>query len=159
MSKPTPQANQSFEIRTSQDYLEYLVCPSLGDFQTEHTSSRAAITCAIFVWHLHDWIWAEHKAAISNRLGIKSKRDFVCYLTNDCRELSVVQEIANGSKHFKSEKKEIRSTDLTSGFYQGLLALGTASHLTVELESQTVVFLEILKTCIQYWNDFLDRYL
>ena len=43
---------QSFDITNSRDYLEELLVPSVEELHKQPTSTRVAITAAIFCWHL-----------------------------------------------------------------------------------------------------------
>lgn len=151
------EANKSFEIRTAQEYLTQLVHESHNEFEQAHTSARAAITCALFTWHLHDWVWAQYKDSMSARFGFRDIAQFVSYLFEHCSSFTVIRGIANGSKHFDSDQEEIKSTKLQQGFAQGLAGLGTVSHLTVDVDGSMVVFIGELRKCVQFWDQFFQN--
>ncbi|HLG54639.1 MAG TPA: hypothetical protein VI485_04875 [Vicinamibacterales bacterium] len=91
----TDPATKSFEIRTAHQYLDGLLRPAHGDFLKDALSPRKAITCAIFAWHLRDWIWAQYKREFQVTLHLKELADFDRYLFANCPELELIQEIAN----------------------------------------------------------------
>ena len=74
-------------------------------------------------------------------------------MRNELKTFGVVFEIANGSKHLNNrEDDKIKITELEHGFATGLLlALGTASHLTVDKN----IFVNILSECVAFWQNFL----
>ena len=97
--------SKSFDIRTAQQFLDYLVREACEDAQGDQLSSRPAIAAAIFCWHLPEWVWAEHKTTLTTRLCLRTKDDLVQYLLVNCPEFEVIQGIANASKHFHSQQK------------------------------------------------------
>jgi hypothetical protein len=74
---------------------------------------------AVTAWHITDWLWAssketrdlmrkrydvfddETKKGLRKGLGVFQDR-----IAEDCRELYLCREIANGSKHMRTEKRD-----------------------------------------------------
>jgi hypothetical protein len=150
--------SKSFDIRTAQQFLDYLVREAYDDAQGNQLSSRAAIAAAIFCWHLHEWVWAEHKTTLTTRFCIRTKDDLVQYLLVNCPEFEVIQGIANGSKHVHSQQKEPTSTTIGWAIF-GTLALWSYTALTVEFKGNTVKFLDVLRACLEYWDTLFQKYL
>lgn len=146
-------AYKTFEVRTARDYFELLVSQSFEDFKNDNLSSKAAIVCAVFTWHLHEWIWAQSGARVKTIPGISKLRDFQNFLFNECPAFLILAEVANGSKHFDSDRKSIKSTELKHGFYS--LIGTTESHLTVKTETELHFFDHILDKSVQYWDTFI----
>ena len=124
-------AKKSFDIFSAHDYLDELVRPTYADFIKDALSSRKAITCVVFAWHLNDWIWAQHKTELQKNPGLKEKRDYIQFLFEMCPELEVLQDLANGSKHFKSDRSTVKDTKLSHGHASGFLLALPQSHLIV----------------------------
>ena len=63
----------------------------------------AAINCFLSLYHLHEWVWArwlKQRQDIQTKLGIrKDKRDFIAWLDTNCPRFTLLQELANGTKH------------------------------------------------------------
>lgn len=112
-------AEKSFEIHTARNYLDELLRPAYEDFTKDALSNRKAIACVIFAWHLHDWVWAQYKTELQVNLGLKTKADYDHYLFAECPELVVLQDLANGAKHFKSNRSTVAGTKLGSQFCFG----------------------------------------
>jgi hypothetical protein len=148
---------KSFDISNSKEYLEQLLTPSVEELAKEPTSSRLAIQAAISCWHLHDWVWAEHKTHLRATLGFQSKDDFVVYLLANCAAFEAIQGIANGSKHLRSEQQEPRSTTRQWAVF-GSLALWNYTSLDVEFKGNTVRFVDLLKECVDYWRVFFKHH-
>ena len=152
------QAEKSFEIRTAHDYLTELVHASYKEYVADQLSSRKAIGCAIFAWHLNEWVWAQHKAQLRVRLSLKKYEDYRRFLFTECPELKVIQDLANGSKHFQSDGSTVKNTKLSHGHLMGLLAL-TQSHLVVETGSGLNFANILLSKVMSFWDDFFKKHL
>ena len=150
--------SKSFDIRTAQQFLDYLVREACDDAQGDQLSSRSAIAAAIFCWHLHEWVWEEHKTTLTTRLRLRTRDDLVQDLLVNCPEFEVVQGIANASKHFHSQQKEPTSTAKGWAIFD-TLALWSYTDLTVEFKGNTVKFLDVLRACLKYWDTLFQRYL
>lgn len=59
-------------------------------------SSGKAVACAIFAWHVVEWIYKDFPNMASN---YKSKTDYQFAMKSICQSLQYIQDIANGSKH------------------------------------------------------------
>lgn len=156
----THTATKSFEIRTAREYLDELLRPAHADFMQDALSSRKAIACVIFAWHLHDWVWAQHKKMLKTKLDLKNKDpDYVNFLFKECPELKVLQELATGSKHFHSDYSDVDGTELTHGFVGSLYPPFTQSRLTVKT-GETLHFTDcLLDKVVDFWNGFFAQHL
>jgi len=152
-------AKKSFDIFSAHDYLEQLLRPAYTDFIKDALSSRKAITCVVFAWHLNDWIWAQHKTEIQKNLGLKGKKDYIQFLFEKCPELEVLQDLANGSKHFKSDRSTVKDTELSHGHASGLLLAFTQSHLIVKTNKETYFIEKLLEKVLADWDHFFASYL
>jgi hypothetical protein len=153
------QAEKSFEIRTAHDYLKELLHASYKEYMADQLSSRKAIGCVIFAWHLHDWVWAQHKPQLQARFGLTKKTDYLSFLITQCPELEVIQDLANGSKHFKSDRPTVKNTKLSHGHPMGLLLALTQSRLVVETGSGLNFANSLLSKVMSFWDDFFKKYL
>jgi hypothetical protein len=157
-------ASKSFDIRTARDYLDQLVHQTQKDLQGDPGSTRTAIAAAIFCWHLHDWVWAQHinknkELQAKLQLAGDRKENWRNYLRNQCKELTAIEGIATGSKHVQADHKEPSST--TSGWVQKDFVNfdWVQTSLSVEFHGKSVQFTDILDTCVRYWDDFFQTHL
>jgi hypothetical protein len=141
-------AGKSFDIRTARDYLDQLVHQSQKDLRAD-PGPKTAIAAAIFCWHLHDWVWAQHKGLLLTKLGLKRIRGFVKFLLDNCEEFKAIEGIANGSKHVQAEQKEPSST--SGGWVQKDFVNfdWVQTSLSVEFRGKSVQFTDILDTCVK----------
>lgn len=153
----TERAANSFEIHTAREYLDGLVRPALDDFLTDTLSSRKAIACAIFTWHLRDWVWVQNKAELQNLFGVKKIGDFDSYLFTNCPSMVIIRNLATGSKHFKADGSAVQTTELAHGFPIGPSLLITQSHLTVKTETDLHFAEHLFENTVAYWEGFLTE--
>lgn len=149
----------TFKIKIFRQFLDEVVLPTLTDFEHNPTSDRHALICALTMWHLRDWAWAQHKDILKNKLGIKRLNEFDNHLFSTCPVFRVIQNVATGTKHVYCQNPEITDAKLRHRFIQGLLALGTVSHFTVDFNGKTVVFLDALREAAEYWKKFFVSYI
>ena len=140
-----------FDIKTSRDFYEKLL-EDLGDLQGHSASARHAINCAITAYHMHEWVWGDwlnKDYATWNKLGIRDKDTFVKWIDENEPWFRVVQDIANGSKHFNR------------GVSQQTKASGV-SDLDIEIDvdgKKSWIPADILiETVILFWKNFLLDY-
>lgn len=155
-------AGKSFDICTARDYLDQLVHHSCEDLAHDPASSKAGITAAIFCWHLHDWVWAEHKQLLRANLGLENDIDDFCrFLIEHCAELEVIQGVANGSKHFKTDPDQKEPTSTARGWVgPGWVAPGwVGMDLNIDFRGKNVQFMDILSACVKYWDEFFQAHL
>lgn len=98
------------KIDTYQDFMREIVEPDLGDFLADKSNLRRAWQCAGSLFHLHDWVYATHKAAIDakytflDRHGATQSASCNEHFANALGQLhpdfQLVRGIANASKHF-----------------------------------------------------------
>jgi hypothetical protein len=81
-------------------------------------------------------------------------KDFDKYLFANCPDIGLVQEIANGTKHFGSDRNEIKDTRKKGGYAGGLLLILTQSHLVIEATSKTHIAKVLFKTVVEQWEKF-----
>jgi len=97
-----------FDIKNSRDFLEKLY-QDYADFDNNRQSTRLAINSALTAYHLAEWVWGDWLKtdyATWKVLGIRDEDTFKAWLDKNCFFFSVMQRIANGSKHFvRSERK------------------------------------------------------
>jgi len=151
--------NLTFEISSCKDYFEQIVLPSVEAYNTDPLSYRKALSVAIFCWQFSDWIFNSYKNKIKKQFQkdgiiIKDCKDYQSQLMKK-QYFSFISQIAIGAKHLKcsdSRIQTISSTQKETGFFQGLLGLGTVTYLTIKVMSRRYYFQRELKRCIDYWN-------
>jgi hypothetical protein len=75
--------------------------------EQEAIASYRAFNCAITAWSISDWVWNAASDDLRKRFRAESPKpkatDAECFaslLRQQCRELAICQQLANGSKHF-----------------------------------------------------------
>ncbi len=63
-----------------------------------------AFNCAVTAWHITDWMHVAQLRTAS--VNSKSLGNFQKQLIDDCFELGICKDLANGSKHFKIDKPD-----------------------------------------------------
>ena len=105
----------SFEIKNSKDFFNNLL-EEYEDFCKEPTSTRKALNCAMYAWHLIDWIYHEfiHSIGEYNGLG-----DFQQFIKFRCPALQIMHDLMNGTKHsvLTRHKPEVLKSNLHSGAF------------------------------------------
>ncbi len=85
----------SFSIQNAVDLLRALNA-AVDDYLTAPLSSGKAVICAMFSWHLVDWIHQEYPAVAMSFLTLT---DYQSHLKSQCESLPYMQDITNGTKH------------------------------------------------------------
>jgi hypothetical protein len=108
-----------------------MLVEDFDEFMDEPQSTRRAVHCAVLAYHLHDWVWGgwlKHDKAIRESLGIRDIKDFLHWIDQRCVWFGFVQEIVNGTKHFRATKgfetarvvaAPFAFDQLTAGFDEG----------------------------------------
>ena len=142
----------SFEIKTSKELFMELV--NLHEaYEKDIMSSGKAISCAIFAWHIVEWIYKEFPEITSIH---NTKTNFQTALKNQCHSLKYIQDIANGSKHngINMYTPTVKNTSSHSGAFSESFSPKAFSRkafnisgLQMELSDGTKVFFdeEIIK--------------
>jgi len=154
-----------FDITSSKDFYRKLVA-DYDDFMSDQTSSRLAMNCIITAYHLHEWVWGDWvkgDKALQGVLGVSDKKSFVAWIDGVMPWFSVVQTMANGTKHF------IRNSGIEtariSGYGQGPYGVGPygQGYLLIDygeaagnLRYQPAAHL--LEAIVRFWRDFFRAY-
>ena len=171
-----------FDIENSANYYEMLVA-DFDEFVAEPQSARKAIHCAITTYHMADWVWHDwlrHDDVTKKSLSITNENSFYAYLKR-CIWMTVLHEIANGSKHFKRQSLK---TQLVRGYGSGPYNVGPYgyAYLLIDLGGEEIEAEEdmqeldefgepvdgpmdggdqrylpagtLLEVCVRFWRDF-----
>jgi hypothetical protein len=75
--------------------------------ENETVASYRAFNCAVTAWSITDWVWNSAPAQLRERFRAESPNPkarggepLASLLRQQCRELAICQQLANGSKHF-----------------------------------------------------------
>lgn len=89
------------------------------DFLKNHGDIRRAFHCAISLFHLSDWVYDAHKAAIDAAFSYKSgakiipvsdSAGFANALSDLNGDFALIRGVANSAKHLKLTHKSARAT-------------------------------------------------
>lgn len=154
-----------FSIRNSRDFYQKLL-QEFDDFRRDNLSARHAINCAVTAYHMHEWVWGDwlkKNTVAKAKLGISDKDSFLAWIDTNEPFFSVVQDLANGSKHF--DRKTMQKTQV-AGAFDAAASDGHAfdiARLEVELddgggETRRVLAEILFNDLIVFWRDFLREY-
>ena len=101
------KAQKSFGLSDSRDILEKLrweldtlFCRVRHDIRV---CQYHAFNCAITAWHVTDWLWEDMSEKLKRERHWSTCKEFQNYVSEECPELKLCREIANGSKHCRLE--------------------------------------------------------
>jgi hypothetical protein len=106
----------------------------LARLQASPADSSSAINAATFTYHLHEWLWAKvlkpQRPVTVRGTAIGSKRDWLQWLDANCPHFSLMQDLANGTKHANPVSSEV-----VEGFGAGPFGIGPwgAPYLLIDL--------------------------
>jgi hypothetical protein len=69
---------------------------TVADYLSDPLSSGKAVICAMFSWHLVDWVHQEYPVVT---VKFPKLTDYKLHLKSECKSLSYMQDITNGTKH------------------------------------------------------------
>jgi hypothetical protein len=148
--------NLSFDIRNSKDFLNKLI-EDFDDYLKSDNSSRIAVNCVMTSWHLTDWIYHEFNF-ISKFPKLK---DFQENIKELCPSLQIMQDISNGSKHYKLDrhKPKIQDTERNEGAFDNSFDFSFDRTMLkiVMPNGEVVIFDNELKKTIKFWTDYLIK--
>ena len=154
----------SFSIETPKDFLEKLK-QEYQEYADSPLSSRHALNLAMTGFHMIEWIWGgelKKNIALKNALGINDLTEFTDLVFQECPSLKILRAIANGSKHFRTEKTTVKKTSQeggwdNSGWDETPWDYG---YLKIELANgQIASFGDEAKSVVEYWDDFFKKHL
>ena len=97
-------------IDTCREFKQYVVEPDFRDFMADVSDLRRAWHCAGSLFHLHDWVYAAHKASIdatytfvddeAKTRPVSCAAHFANSLGQQHPDFQLVRSTANSSKHF-----------------------------------------------------------
>ena len=127
----------------------------------------AAMNCILSLYHLHEWVWArwlKQRPDVQARLGIRRNKDeFIAWLDANCPHFTLLQDLANGTKHCRP----VHSTEHVEGYGRGPWGIGPygASYLLIDLGEEHppaeryLVASNVLKAIIEFWAGFFATHL
>ena len=87
-------------VHTCSQYFDHIARPDYQDFVADPTNVRAAMHAALSHFHLHEWVFEEHKSNSAKVFGCNRTSDFMRHLsTNECRDFALIKDVANAQKH------------------------------------------------------------
>jgi hypothetical protein len=123
-----------FAITNAREYREK-VEEDLTELASDIANSSRAINAATSVYHLHEWLWTHtlkpKKPVTLGSSTIKNYDELVKWLDDNCPHFTLIQELANGSKH----AYPVVSGRKVEGYGQGPWGIGpyNAPYLLLDL--------------------------
>ncbi len=122
-----------FAIRNAREFREK-VEEDLVELGKDIANSSRAMNAVLSTYHLHEWLWSHvlkpKKPMILGATTITCKDDFVAWLDQNCPHFTLLQALANGSKH----AIPVNGSQI-SGFDQGPFGVGPygSPYLLIDL--------------------------
>jgi hypothetical protein len=167
------------EFKTAADYWAGVVEPDYQDCRNNPADLRIAFHAALSLFHMHDWIWKTHEAAVrasftfTDKNGtvvkVHDKGSFANALEQQCGDFGRVRGIANAAKHFDVEVRPIpnapgnatdtavRTTAYGEGPYGGGPFGGTSRVMLVG-PNGSMEFSDVIKGAYEMWNTLRANY-
>ncbi len=151
-----------FAITTSTEFLGKAK-EDADALASDIANASKAMNAFLSAYHLHEWVWARWlKAASPYSLDgtmIREKKDFTGWLDGNCPHFSVVQEIANGTKHCIPVKGG--STDRIDGYGMGPFGIGPFDmpYLLIDLgdghsgADRYLVASDVIEEVVAFWDN------
>jgi hypothetical protein len=127
----------------------------------------AALNCILSCYHLHEWVWArwlKQRPDVQVELGIRQRKkdEFIAWLDSNCPHFSLLQELANGTKHCRP----VHSTQHIRGFGRGPFGIGPfgAPYLLIDPGGEHppaeryLVASSVLKEIMGFWTRFFTAH-
>ncbi len=144
----------SFELRTAADFHRALQV-QVAEYQDDDLNSVMAVACALFAWHLVEWIRVEFFS--SQELGT-----FRGDLVAKCPELEFMGNIANGTKHavLSNKKKAVAHTSKANRSFDQTFDSTFNGGFRIHLQDGTEVpFGPCLETVAEFWDRYFQHQL
>jgi hypothetical protein len=154
-------------MENSKDFYEKLLA-EFDEFMEHQDSARHAMNCAITGFHLHDWVWNDYlkqDATLRATLGIgKKKHEFLKWIINSGSIwFSLVEEIANGSKHFGREipfrvplvNDYVEEGYAEPNYFVSYFAIDQGEDVA---DARYMPLSMLFETMVRFWRDFFTRY-
>jgi hypothetical protein len=142
----------------------------------EPRNSYAAINALRDAYHLREWIWhgrlktdpvlqAQITAGRTQATIAEREDEWKEYVSTECPNFSLIQELCNGSKHFRRMASDKVQAAHTAGYGSPLLAYNTGplgynvDGLFMQLDGGRIVsMMYLLQSVRKFWAELFDRY-
>lgn len=154
-------SERMFDVQTAEDFYTMLVA-DFDEFMAEQDSARRALHCAITAYHLYEWVWADWLKVDHDlwaKLKIRDRDSFLDRICQNCVQFKVVQDLANGTKHFGRNQRV--KTERISGYGMGPYGIGPygQAYLLIDYgeaagEHRWQTAADLLEIVVRFWRDF-----
>ena len=144
-----------FAITNAKEFREK-VEEDLDELAKDIANSSRAMNATISTYHLHEWLWGHvlkpKKPVTLGASIIRSKDEFVSWLDHNCPHFTLLQELANGSKHAYPV-----NGSKVAGFGQGPYGVGPygVPYLLIDLGANVTDRYLVASTVIREAGDFM----
>jgi hypothetical protein len=151
-------------IETAHDYFEQVVGYNLQQYKAQPTSLPLAYNLAISLFHMHDWVWVEHKATLQAHFdaNVASKRGFNAHVQEACHSFKYIRDVANAYKHVSLSSASTSATHISNtaatGYGEGGYGVGGYGGGIIVVDGGTRInFLTAAGKVYEYWRDLLAK--
>jgi hypothetical protein len=152
-----------FDIEKSEDFYRKLV-EDYDDFMASPSSARLALNCILTAYHLYEWVWGDwlkSDRALKSKLNIRTKADFLKWIDSVWGFFPLIQDLANGTKHFG--RPQAIATHKVVSF--GPLPAGPdgKGYLALDLSGAgegwgLMPAAHLIEGTVRFWRDFFKAY-
>ncbi|MCB9947565.1 MAG: hypothetical protein H6842_07035 [Rhodospirillaceae bacterium] len=151
-----------FGITTAYRFYEK-ASSDFGDVQTDIADPRSAMNCILSLYPLHEWVWArwlKKRPDVQMKLQLRNKDSFDKWLDSNCPHFTLLQDLANGTKHCKP----VHPTQKIEGFGHGPFGVGPFGmpYLLIDQGAQCspryLVASDVLADQMAFWQIFFSTH-
>jgi hypothetical protein len=147
---------RSFGRENAKALLEVLH-KNLSEFRSDALNTERANHCAIDAWSLCDWIYKEH----GPQLGFATLAGFQTAIKAACRNLELLQDVANATKHKDITKYAPRlreAREHAGAFQHGAFSRGfdVSALILVREDGSEVWFEDALEDATKFWQTYFE---
>jgi hypothetical protein len=153
-----------FDIITSQEFLTKLEA-NYADFKAQPDSTRHALNCIMTAYHLHEWVWGDWLKTDYETWqkigGIRDRDSFKVRLSQLWSGMTVMKELTNGAKHFRTGSVE---TERIAGFGSGPFGIGPFGkpYLLIDYGVDAVpryqTAEQLIDDAVTFWRNFFGSH-
>ena len=170
------EAGHAFKMRSVDDIFRKLGNEKRrfeqAEFNGEGRADQvdAAINFAITAWHVTDWVWGQHKRALREDFGVKTKREFQNKMRRECSNLAVCDVIANAAKHGGAAHEKMGRPDVETILVAHPVANDAAGveliavqtdlrwSLEIEVDGRRKDPLDLFNRVSFFWHKFIQKH-
>ena len=140
--------SSSFGITTPAEFFDQLLVPQHHDFLSDNASSRFALTCAIFGYHLYDWVNPTRVVQNNFRADFEAHYQRHPAKVHLAEMFDLTRRLTNGTKHFRNRV----GTGTQAGFSSAFSSDFRRPLYVIRDDGSQIGADELLKEIVDFWT-------